>query len=99
MPLRLIGDVWKLARRVEDLFELQTKARESFEIVADRLKALEDRMTKLEATFEAEKYQLVTEAKAASTAAATMVAGGVLSDAVTRITRSESRTGRSGTSS
>jgi hypothetical protein len=60
-------------------------------VVADRLNGLEDRMTKLEATFEAEKHQLVTEAKAASSAAATMVAGGILSDAVTRITRLEHR--------
>ncbi len=87
LVLRIITDLWKLARKVEDLFELQTKVRGSLDVIASRLDTLEARMTKLDA----EKRELVTEAKTAATAASTMVASSVLSDAVTRITRLEHR--------
>lgn len=90
MALSDVGRLWKLARRVEELFELQAKVRESFEVIDDRLKNLENRMIQMEA----ERRELVTEAKSAATAAATTIAGGILSDVVTRITRLEERAGR-----
>jgi phage shock protein A len=88
MALPSIGSLWTLARKVEDLLALQTKVRESLVVIDERLKALENRMTKLEA----EQTQIITEARSASTAAATMIVGNVISDTVTRITRLEGRT-------
>jgi hypothetical protein len=82
-----VGQVWTIARKVEDLFALQTKTRLALDMIDDRLKALEDRMTYLEAG----QGQLVTEARAAAGAAATGLAGQVISDVVTRVTRIEMR--------
>jgi hypothetical protein len=73
-----------LGRKVEDLLALQ-KTREALDIVDTRLRALEDRMTHLEAN----QAQLIVEARAAASAASTAVAGGVISDVVTRLTRLE----------
>lgn len=83
VPARL----WTVARKIEDLLELQTKTREALEKLDDRLRAVEDRMTHLEAGQE----QLIAEAKAAAGVAATGLAGSVISDVVTRITRIEMR--------
>jgi phage shock protein A len=83
VPARL----WTVARKIEDLLELQTKTREALEKLDARLRAVEDRMTHLEAGQE----QLITEAKAAAGVAATGLAGSVISDVVTRITRIEMR--------
>jgi phage shock protein A len=83
LPARL----WTLGRKVDDLLELQSKTRTALETFEARLHALEERMTHLEAG----QGQLITEAKAAAGAAATTVAGGVISDAVTRLTRVEMR--------
>ena len=83
-----IGNLWALARRVEDLLKLQTDIRGTLEIVDQRLKALEDRMLRLEAA----QTQIITEARSAATAASTVVAGAVMSDTVTRLTRLELRT-------
>jgi hypothetical protein len=77
----------KLVRDVEDLFKQHSKTTSALDAVDLRLHALEDRMTRLEAG----QGQLVTEAKAAAGAAATMVAGAVISDIVTRVTRIEMR--------
>jgi vacuolar-type H+-ATPase subunit I/STV1 len=82
-PARL----WTVARKVEDLLELQTKTRTALEAVDTRLRTLEDRMTRLEAGREI----LITEAKAAAGMAATGLAGSVLSEVVTRVTRLEGR--------
>jgi vacuolar-type H+-ATPase subunit I/STV1 len=78
---------WTVARKIEDLLELQTKTREALEKLDARLRAVEDRMTRLEASQE----QLITEAKAAAGVAATGLASSVISDVVTRITRIEMR--------
>ena len=83
IPVRL----WRLVREVEDLFKLQTDTASALDALDVRLRSIEDRMTRLEAG----QGQLVTEAKAAAGAAATMVAGAVVSDVVTRITRIEMR--------
>jgi phage shock protein A len=76
-----------MARKIEELLELQRTTRTAFEAIEARLHGLEDRMTHLEADQE----RLITEAKAAAGSAATAVAGSVISDAVTRLTRIEMR--------
>ncbi|MGH9440432.1 MAG: hypothetical protein ACRD22_21870 [Terriglobia bacterium] len=83
VPARL----WTIARKIEDLLELQSKTRVALETIETRLRTLEDRMTHLEAS----QAQIITEAKAAAGSAATIVAGSVISDAVTRILRIEMR--------
>src|SRR5271165_800669 len=87
MALSDFAKVWAFARKVEDLLGLQTEVRQALQIIDQRLKALEDRMIRLEA----DQSQIITEARSAATAAATQIAGTVLSDAVTRITRLEGR--------
>ena len=79
------GLLWSLGRKVEDLLALQSKTREALEAVDSRLHALEDRMTYLEAN----QGQLIVEARAAAGTASTAVAGAVISDVVTRLTRLE----------
>jgi TolA-binding protein len=83
LPARL----WTLARKIEELLELQSKTRVALEAIEGRLRSLEDRMTHLEAG----QGQLITEAKAAAGAAAAGVASSVISDVVTRVTRIEMR--------
>jgi glutathione S-transferase len=82
------GLLWSLGRKVEDLLALQRTVRESRDAVDSRLRALEDRMTYLEAHQE----RLVGEARSAANAASTAVAGAVISDVVTRLTRVEMAT-------
>ena len=72
----------------DELLDLNRKVRESLEAVDHRLRAIEDRLMRLEAA----QGQLVTEARSAAAAASTMVASNILSDVVTRITL-----GRAGT--
>lgn len=85
--LNLPGRLWALGRKVEDLLALQGKTREALEHIDRRLRALEDRMTRLEAS----QSQLIAEARGASAAAASAVAGAMMSDVVTRVTRIEMR--------
>ena len=87
MALPSIGEVWRAARKVEDLLTLHNKVEASLEVITDRLRALEDRMLRLESN----QTQLVTEARSAATAAASTIVGAVISDAVTRVTRLENR--------
>jgi hypothetical protein len=87
MPAGPLRSAWSVVRRVEELFEFQTQTREALQIINDRLKAVEDRLLRLES----EQSQVITAAGAAATAAAAAVAGNVISDAVTRITRIEGR--------
>lgn len=88
MALEAITRLWTLAHRVEDLFGLQRKVDVSLGIIEQRLRAIEDRLTRLEA----EQHQVVTAAGAAATAAAASIASAVLTDVVTRVTRVEGRT-------
>jgi hypothetical protein len=81
MALSDIGRLWTLARKLEQLFSLHGKVEVSLQIVDERLRALEDRMLKLET----EQGRVFTEARNA----ATVMASNVISDAVTRITRLE----------
>ena len=82
--------LWNFAKKIDELFQLQRKTNEAVDGVERRLKELEDRMTRLEAN----QGQVITEARAAASAASTAVAGGILSEAVTRLTRLEMRTER-----
>ena len=83
LPARL----WTVARKLEELLELQGKTRLALEAVEGRLRAMEDRMMHLEAGRE----QIITEARAAAGIAATGLAGSMISDVVTRVTRIEMR--------
>jgi hypothetical protein len=85
--LDLPSRLWRLGRQVEDLLGLQAETRKALELVDTRLRALEDRMTHLEAN----QGQLIVEARAAASAASTAVTGAVISDVVTRLTRLEDR--------
>jgi len=81
LPARL----WAIGREIEALLKLQSDTSNALEGVNSRLRALEGRMTHLEAT----QGQLVVEAKAAAGGAASAIAGAVISDIVTRVTRIE----------
>jgi hypothetical protein len=81
MALSDISRLWMLARKLEQLFSLHNKVEASLQIVDERLRALEDRMLRLEV----EQGRVFTEARNA----ATVMASNVISDAVTRITRLE----------
>lgn len=83
VPARL----WTMARKLEKLLELQGKTRLALEAVEGRLRAMEDRMMHLEAGRE----QIITESRAAAGIAATGLAGSMISDVVTRVTRIEMR--------
>jgi hypothetical protein len=74
-----------LVRRVDQLFTLQTKVDASIDIIEQRLRAIEDRLLKIEA----EGPRLVTEARSAASAAATAMSSAALNDMVTRLTRVE----------
>jgi uncharacterized protein (UPF0335 family) len=87
MALAAVGRLWQLARKLEELFTLHAKVEGSLLVIDQRLKAIEDRMVRLET----ERSQIVTEARSAATAASTAIAGAVISDLVTRITRLEVR--------
>lgn len=49
MALNAVSRLWSLARKIEELFTLHTKVEASLQIIDERLKALEDRMLRLEA--------------------------------------------------
>lgn len=83
----MIGQVWALARKADNLFTLHDKVERSLRGLLERINELEARVTRLEAR----EGQVVTEARNAATIAATTIAGGVISDAITRITRIEDR--------
>ena len=87
MAIGPLGRLWLLARKIEELFTLHGKVEDALLVIDQRLKMLEDRMLRLEG----DQTQIVTEARSAATAASTTVAGAVISDAVTRITRLEGR--------
>jgi hypothetical protein len=85
-----IGQLFSLARETQDLFLLQAKTKEALLALDERMRGIEARVSRLEG----EQGQIVSEAKGAATAAATIIAGAVIADAVTRVTRVEERLGR-----
>jgi uncharacterized protein (UPF0335 family) len=85
MGLSSVGQLFAFARETQDLFALQAKMKDGLVAMDDRLRAVEDRLTRLEA----ERGQVITEARSAATGAATMIASAVLADAITRVTRLE----------
>jgi hypothetical protein len=84
VALPAIGSLWTFARKVDDLFALHNKVEASLQVIDERLRALEDRMLKLESG----QGQVITEARNA----AAFMASGVIAETVTRITRLEGRT-------
>jgi hypothetical protein len=90
--LSVPATLWSIGRKFETLFADQRKAAEALNSLDGRLRTLEDRVTRMEAA----QSQLITEARAAAVAATTAVAGGVISEIVTRVTRIEMRLGESG---
>jgi hypothetical protein len=87
VALRSIGDAWTFLRKVEELLTLHKKVETSLEVINERLRALEDRLVRMESG----QTQFITEARSAATTAATMIAGAVIADVVTRVTRLEGR--------
>jgi hypothetical protein len=85
LPARL----WTVARTFEDVLTTQQATKAALQAIEVRLRALEDRMTHLEAG----QGQIIAEARAAAGAAATGLAGSVISDVVTRPTRLEIQQG------
>jgi phage shock protein A len=75
------GRIWSLARRIEDLKDLQSKTKASLEALDTRLRAIEDRLTRMEA----DREQVVVEARAAAGIAATGLAASMLGEVVTRV--------------
>lgn len=88
-----LAKLWTFARKVEDLLALQAETSAALTGIDGRLKLLEDRMTHLEA----DRGQMITEAKAAAGMAAAAIASNIVSDAITRITRLEMRQPDAGT--
>ena len=87
MAIGPLGRLWQLARKIAELFTLHGKVEASLLVIDQRLKALEDRMLRIESG----QTQVITEARSAATAAASAIAGAVISDVVTRVTRLEGR--------
>jgi uncharacterized protein (UPF0335 family) len=79
--------LWAYARKFDDLMTLQNRTEKTVDSILERLHALETRITHLEA----DRGQMITEAKAAAGMAASGIASNILSDAITRITRLEMR--------
>jgi hypothetical protein len=82
-----VGRLWSLARQLEDLFQLQSQMKEGIGAIDVRLRAIEDRLLRIEA----EAPQLITEARSAAGAAASATSGAALNELVTRLTRVEVR--------
>ena len=85
--LPAIVPVWSLAREIEELLGLQKEVREALGDIGDRVRAIEDRVTRIEA----ERPMLVTEARSAACIAASAMSGAAMNDVVTRLTRVEIR--------
>jgi len=85
-----IGQIFNLARETQDLYSLQTKMKDGLVALDERVRAIENRVTQLEA----EQGQLIGDAKSAATSAAMIIAGAVIADAVTRVNRVEVRVER-----
>lgn len=87
MAFFALGQLFKFARDTQDLYKLHETVKETLLALDGRLRAVENRL-------EAEQGQIITEAKCAATAAASMIASAVISDAVTRVTQVEEGMGR-----
>jgi hypothetical protein len=85
MAFPSLKQFWDLARKAEDLFKLQEKIEKLLSGHDERLRALEDRLIRLEA----EQDQVISDAKTAATAAAMTISTKALENTVTRLTRVE----------
>ena len=82
-----VGRLWSLARQTEDLFQLQGQMRDAVKSIDERLRAIEDRLLKVETGAP----QLINEASSTASTAATAMSGAALSELVTRLARVEMR--------
>ena len=73
MALLALGQLFKFARDTQDLYKLHETVKATIVALDGWLRAVEDRLTRLEA----ERGQVVSEAKSAATGAATMIASAV----------------------
>jgi len=87
MALPSVQTIIRFARQLDELLALERNVREVFSTLEHRLRGIDDRLTHLEA----QQDRIVTEARSAATAASTMVAGGILAEVVTRLTRAEAK--------
>jgi hypothetical protein len=87
MAIPSVQTVLRFARRLDELLALDDKFDEALSALDQRLRGIEDRLTRLEAQHD----RIVTEARSAATAASTMVAGGIIAEVVTRLTRAEQK--------
>jgi hypothetical protein len=85
VALPALGQLFKSPRDTQDIYKLHETVKDLIAALDARLRAVEDRVLRMEA----EQGQIVSEAKSAATGAATMIASAVISDAVTRVTRVE----------
>jgi len=81
------SQLWVFARKLDEVMTIHKRTEDSVAKILERIHVLETRMTHLEA----DRGQMITEAKAAAGIAASAVAGNFLSDVITRITRLEMR--------
>ena len=84
-PVDWVSSGYKVARKVEDLFESQIKTQKVLDAIADRLNKLEQRMMQLEAN----ERQVIVMAQSAATGAAALIASNIISGVVTRVTQIE----------
>ncbi len=65
-----LGELWKLAKAVDDLVSLEKRNSEAFAQIDRRLDAIESRLTRMEA----DRERMISEAKAAAATAASVAA-------------------------
>ncbi len=87
--LSVPATLWSIGRKVENFLAAQDEITEALRALNVRVRALEDRTSRLEMAHD----RLVAEAQAAASAATTTVVGAVFSDIITRVTRIEMRLG------
>jgi hypothetical protein len=88
LHLDVLARLGGLGPKVEELFELRVTTAQALTSVEKRPRAIEDRMLRLASVGE----QTMLETRAAAGAASTVVAGAIVSEIVTRVTRLEMRT-------
>ena len=75
MALPALLQLLKFARDTQDLYKLHETVKEMIAALDGRLRAVEDRLIRMET----EQVQVVSEAKSAATGAATMIASAIVS--------------------
>ncbi len=76
-----LADVWRIAKKIDSLLELEERQNRSLAILADRLSALERRMDRLEAREEI----VVAKAEGAARSAAAIAGASSIADIARRV--------------